>query len=100
MAQRIFKNSSGKTNGKIPVWMKGTPFQLKVWEALLKIPKGKILSYQDVARSIGHPKASRAVGTALAKNPVAYLIPCHRVIQGTGVVGPYRWGTPRKKAIL
>ncbi len=100
LAQRIFKNGFPKTKEKIPVWMMGTPFQLKVWEALLKIPKGNVLSYQDIARSIGNPRASRAVGTALAKNPVGYLIPCHRVIQGTGIVGPYRWGALRKKAML
>jgi AraC family transcriptional regulator of adaptative response/methylated-DNA-[protein]-cysteine methyltransferase len=85
---------------KIPVLLVGTPFRLKVWEALLKIPSGCVLSYQDVARSIGAPKACRAVGAAVGANPVAYLIPCHRVIHETGIVGNYRWGQARKMAML
>jgi AraC family transcriptional regulator of adaptative response/methylated-DNA-[protein]-cysteine methyltransferase len=73
---------------------------LKVWEALLRIPAGAVLSYQDVAGLVGKPKASRAVGSAVARNPVGYLIPCHRVIRETGVLGEYHWGAWRKKAIL
>jgi AraC family transcriptional regulator of adaptative response/methylated-DNA-[protein]-cysteine methyltransferase len=84
----------------IPVLLVGTPFRLKVWEALLKIPSGHVLSYHDVARSIGAPTASRAVGAAVGANPVAYLIPCHRVIHETGIVGNYRWGQERKLAML
>ena len=80
--------------------MKGTNFQLKVWEALLKIPEGTAVSYGDLAARIGHPGAHRAVGTAAGYNPVAYLIPCHRVLRSTGEVGGYRWGTVRKKAML
>ena len=80
--------------------LKGTPFQLKVWEALLRIPEGRVLAYGDLARSIGEPGASRAVGTALGQNPVAFLIPCHRVIQATGALGSYHWGAERKRAIL
>lgn len=78
----------------------GTNFQMKVWEALLRIPSGGAVTYQTVARSIGHPKAVRAVGTAVGKNPIAYLIPCHRVIRAMGQLGGYRWGISRKKAIL
>jgi AraC family transcriptional regulator of adaptative response/methylated-DNA-[protein]-cysteine methyltransferase len=85
---------------KIPVLLVGTPFRLKVWEALLKIPSGHLLSYRDVARSIGNSRACRAVGAAVGANPVAYLIPCHRVIHETGIVGNYRWGEARKMAML
>ncbi|MDF1738832.1 MAG: methylated-DNA--[protein]-cysteine S-methyltransferase [Verrucomicrobiales bacterium] len=78
----------------------GTAFQLKVWRALLKIPEGQLSSYGRLAENIGAPGASRAVGTACGANPIAYLIPCHRVIQQTGVVKGYRWGETRKKALL
>ncbi len=80
--------------------LKGTPFQLKVWEALLRIPEGRVLAYGDLARRIGDPTASRAVGTAIGQNPVGYLIPCHRVIQASGALGDYHWGADRKRAIL
>jgi len=79
---------------------KGTNFQIKVWEALLRIPTGGLSTYQTIAKSIGHPRAVRAVGTAIGNNPVAYLIPCHRVIRGSGHLGGYRWGIARKRAIL
>jgi AraC family transcriptional regulator of adaptative response/methylated-DNA-[protein]-cysteine methyltransferase len=85
---------------KLSLFLVGTRFRIKVWEALLRIPPGCVASYQDVARSIGNPRASRAVGSAVSKNPVALLIPCHRVIRETGIVGDYRWGHVRKKAIL
>lgn len=77
----------------------GTNFQLAVWRALLKIPEGVVVSYGQLAKAIGQPTASRAVGTAVGANPVAFLIPCHRVIQSTGVLGHYRWGPVRKRAI-
>jgi AraC family transcriptional regulator of adaptative response/methylated-DNA-[protein]-cysteine methyltransferase len=96
-AAAIFHRGRSK---KIPVLLVGTPFRLKVWEALLKIPSGRVLSYRDIARSIGAPSACRAVGSAVGKNPVAYLIPCHRVIRETGIVGNYRWGQERKLAML
>jgi len=80
--------------------IKGTDFQLKVWETLLKIPQGRLATYGDIARQIGNPEANRAVGTAIGRNPVAYLIPCHRVIQSTGTFGGYMWGTARKTAII
>ncbi len=80
--------------------LKGTPFQLKVWEALLRIPEGRVLAYGDLARLAGEPGAVRAVGTAVGQNPVAYLIPCHRVIQASGALGGYHWGAGRKRAIL
>ncbi|MEK9159344.1 MAG: methylated-DNA--[protein]-cysteine S-methyltransferase [Patescibacteria group bacterium] len=80
--------------------IQGTPFQMKVWEALLKIPKGQTRSYADIARSVGSPKAVRAVGTACGKNKIAFLIPCHRVLASSGKLGGYRWGLDRKKAML
>ncbi len=85
---------------KIKLHIKATPFQLKVWEALLKVPFGHLSTYARVAESIGYPTASRAVGTAIGDNPVAYLIPCHRIIKSTGVLGGYHWGDARKAAIV
>lgn len=80
--------------------LQGSNFQLKVWEALLKIPAGSVSTYEQIARSIGHPKAVRAVGTAIGSNPVGYLIPCHRVIRKAGQIGEYHWGETRKRAII
>ncbi len=85
---------------KVKLHLKGTPFQLKVWQTLLHIPFGNISTYAGVAGHIEQPAASRAVGTAIGSNPVAYLIPCHRVIKSTGIIGDYHWGTARKTAIL
>ena len=84
----------------IKLHLKGTEFQLKVWEALLKIPSGQLTTYGKIASAIETPNASRAVGTAIGANPVAWLIPCHRVIQSSGIFGGYRWGTIRKAAII
>lgn len=86
--------------GEIKLHLKGTPFQLKVWEALLHIPMGGLATYGDIAGVIQHPGASRAVGTAVGDNPVAFLIPCHRIIKSTGVLGNYHWGESRKQAII
>ena len=96
---RIFQPEK-KAFGKIPLLVQGTNFQLKVWEALLTIPTGAVTTYQHIARSIGNPGAVRAVGTAVGDNPIAYLIPCHRVIRKEGVLGEYRWGSLRKKALI
>lgn len=85
---------------KIKLHLKGTPFQLRVWEALLKIPEGRLSTYGRIAAQVGNPNASRAVGTAIGSNPVAFLIPCHRVIQSTGYIGGYRWGSTRKCAMI
>ncbi|MFN8349659.1 MAG: methylated-DNA--[protein]-cysteine S-methyltransferase [Spirosomataceae bacterium] len=85
---------------QIKLHLKGTDFQLKVWESLLKIPMGKLATYGQIAHQIQKPTASRAVGTAIGDNPVAFLIPCHRVIQATGVFGQYHWGSNRKTAII
>lgn len=93
-------NKDWKRLDEIKLHIKGTPFQLKVWEALLKIPMGTLQTYSAIATAIDKPTAQRAVGTAIGTNPVAFLIPCHRVIQTTGIVGGYAWGTTRKKAII
>ena len=85
---------------RIKLHLKGTPFQIKVWNALLQIPSGALKSYAHIAGEIGDPNASRAVGTAIGSNPVAYLIPCHRVITSSGQPGGYHWGIDRKSAII
>ena len=84
----------------IKLHLKGTPFQIKVWETLLKIPMGQLSTYGEIAKVIENPKASRAVGSAIGDNPVAFLIPCHRVIQSTGNFGQYHWGSNRKTAMI
>lgn len=95
----IFQNDWGKLN-EVKLHLKGTDFQLKVWESLLTIPMGGLSTYGNIAEQIGNPNASRAVGTAIGSNPVAFLIPCHRVIQSSGALGGYMWGTTRKTAII
>jgi AraC family transcriptional regulator of adaptative response/methylated-DNA-[protein]-cysteine methyltransferase len=84
----------------VKLHLKGTPFQLKVWEALLNIPMGRLSTYSTISEAIGNPGASRAVGSAIGSNPVAFLIPCHRVIRSTGETGGYHWGNTRKRAII
>ena len=86
--------------GKLHLFVKGTNFQIKVWEALLRIPMGGVTTYQQIARSIHHPKALQAVGSAVGSNRVAYLIPCHRVIRKDGILGEYRWSASRKKSMI
>jgi len=95
----IFQDDWSKLSN-IKLHLKGTDFQLKVWETLLKIPMGKLCTYGTIANEIGNSNASRAIGTAIGNNPVAYLIPCHRVIQSSGIVGGYMWGNTRKRAII
>lgn len=99
---QIFRTPQYKSteNPKIHLLVSGTNFQVKVWEALLKIPFGGLTTYQKIADMIGSPKAVRAVGTAVGNNPIAYLIPCHRVIRKEGILGQYHWGEVRKKAIV
>jgi len=98
-ALRIFQSDQVKLQ-EIKLHLKGTDFQLKVWESLLKIPFGKLSTYGKIAKELDNPNASRAIGTAIGNNPVAFLIPCHRVIQSTGKFEGYRWGTTRKTAII
>ena len=95
---RIF--NAGQMKPALPVHLLGTNFQINVWRALLKIPRGTIVSYTDIARTIGKPEAVRAVASAVARNPISYLIPCHRVIRKTGALGGYRWGIDLKKTML
>jgi AraC family transcriptional regulator of adaptative response/methylated-DNA-[protein]-cysteine methyltransferase len=89
-----------KNLSKIKLHLKGTAFQIKVWEALLKIPMGDVSTYSGIADHINNPNASRAVGSAIGDNPVAFLIPCHRVIKSTGEFGQYHWGSIRKTAMI
>ncbi|WP_424001425.1 methylated-DNA--[protein]-cysteine S-methyltransferase [Maribacter sp. IgM3_T14_3] len=98
-ALMIFANDWSHISN-IKLHLKGTDFQLKVWDALLKIPMGQLSSYGKIAEQLQKPKASRAVGTAIGSNPVAFLIPCHRVIQASGNIGGYAWGNTRKTAMI
>jgi len=97
---QIFPVNGQQGQRAVTLLLKGTNFQLKVWNALLQIPQGVAWSYEDVAQAIGQPTAARAVGGAVGANPIGYLIPCHRVIRKSGVIQEYRWGPTRKKAIL
>ena len=99
IAERLF--DGGQTPAELPpLLLRGTNFQVKVWQALLRIPPGHVASYQQVANAIGSPAAVRAVGQAVGHNPVAVIIPCHRVIRKSGALHNYRWGAPRKRALL
>lgn len=101
LARRIFSPEARALPGSpLPVLVAGTAFQVRVWRALLRIPAGRLTTYGRLAATVGHPAAARAVGTAVGRNPVAWLIPCHRVIRETGAIGGYRWGTLRKQAML
>ncbi|WP_158047857.1 methylated-DNA--[protein]-cysteine S-methyltransferase [Skermanella pratensis] len=100
IADRVFGGGAAAAGEAIPLVLRGTNFQIKVWEALLRIPAGRFVSYQDLARAVGRPEAPRAVGAAVGRNPISLIIPCHRVILKSGVVHNYRWGVRRKKALL
>lgn len=86
--------------GEARLHLIGAPFQIKVWEALLNIPSGQVTTYSEIAGAIGHPRAVRAVGTAVGRNPVSWLIPCHRALRKSGGLGGYHWGLPVKRALL
>jgi AraC family transcriptional regulator of adaptative response/methylated-DNA-[protein]-cysteine methyltransferase len=101
LVEAIFPAESPPSSmAPLSLFLKGTNFQIKVWEALLRIPSGAVTTYGGLARALGSPKSARAVGSAVAKNSLAFVIPCHRVIRQMGVFGDYRWGSVRKKAIL
>ena len=100
LIERIFNYKGGQTPAPLHLHVKGTNFQIKVWEALLKIPMGSVVTYSDIAKHIGLPRAARAVGNAVGKNPIPFLIPCHRVIRKLGEFGNYGSGPARKKAML
>ncbi|NOT74670.1 MAG: methylated-DNA--[protein]-cysteine S-methyltransferase [Cyclobacteriaceae bacterium] len=97
---QIFGSERSASQNKIHVFVKGTNFQIKVWEALLRLPMGSVTTYQNIAEKIKNPKAMQAVGSAVGSNHIAYLIPCHRVIRKDGILGEYRWSAPRKKSII
>jgi AraC family transcriptional regulator, regulatory protein of adaptative response / methylated-DNA-[protein]-cysteine methyltransferase len=99
-AQAVVGRMKGEQTAPLPLVLKGSSFQLQVWKALLRIPEGALVTYGDLASLAETPKASRAVGSALAMNPIGYLIPCHRVIRATGALGEYHWGSPRKRALV
>lgn len=90
----------GHARGDLRLMLRGTPFQLKVWEALLRIPPGSVVTYTDIARALDRPDAVRAVASAVARNPISWLIPCHRVLRQTGALAGYRWDLYRKRAML
>jgi AraC family transcriptional regulator of adaptative response/methylated-DNA-[protein]-cysteine methyltransferase len=100
LVPQIFNSALDRNSAPLHLILKGTNFQIKVWEALIKIPFGSVVSYENVAAQIGQPKATRAVGTAVGKNPISFIIPCHRVIRKTADFGNYGGGPARKKAIL
>ena len=92
--------SLGEMRGEARLHLIGAPFQIKVWEALMRIPSGHVTTYGEIAAAIGNPKAVRAVGTAVGRNPVSWLIPCHRALRKSGGLGGYHWGLPVKRALL
>ena len=98
-ANQLFDNSMN-VNKPFSLYVRGTPFQVQVWRALLEIPSGTLCTYSDLANSVGRPSATRAVASAVGDNPISWLIPCHRVIRKGGYLGGYRWGLPRKKVML
>ena len=100
IAERAFAMAGAAGREPLPLLVRGTNFQLKVWEALLRIPPGRLVSYQAIARAIGQPTASRAVGRAVGANQIAWLIPCHRVILATGIIHNYRWGARQKQLLV
>ncbi|MEP2534321.1 bifunctional helix-turn-helix domain-containing protein/methylated-DNA--[protein]-cysteine S-methyltransferase [Shimia sp.] len=93
-------NSECNDLGKVPIYMIGSALQIKVWEALMRIPSGQVSTYSEIARTVGSPRAVRAVGTAVGRNPVSWLIPCHRAMRKSGGLGGYHWGLPVKRALL
>ena len=99
-ANSMGKSIFGPKNQKIDLQLLGTPFQIKVWQALLEIPSGGLVGYGDIAKSIAAPRAARAVGAAIGRNPISWLIPCHRVILSNGYLRNYEWGIPRKLAMI
>ncbi len=99
IARRVFDRAAAERES-IRLLVKGTNFQIAVWKALLEIPPGRLVAYEQVARAIGRPAASRAVGSAVGANRISYLIPCHRVIRSSGALGGYAWGLPRKRAMI
>ncbi|MCV6596073.1 MAG: methylated-DNA--[protein]-cysteine S-methyltransferase, partial [Mangrovicoccus sp.] len=96
----LLANAWGPDAAPLSLHLMGAPFQIKVWEALLAVPDGSVTTYSHIAQAIGHPKAVRAVGTAVGRNPISWLIPCHRALRKSGGLGGYHWGLPVKRALL
>ena len=99
-AQRIFDSEQWKQDTPLRVVLIGTDFEVRVWETLLSIPLGRATTYSDIARRIGKPKAARAVGAAIGRNPISFVVPCHRVLGRSGALTGYHWGLARKQAII
>jgi AraC family transcriptional regulator, regulatory protein of adaptative response / methylated-DNA-[protein]-cysteine methyltransferase len=97
---RIFDPAEWRPERPVRLVLIGTDFEIRVWEALLRIPMGRAVSYSDVARYLGRPAAARAVGAAVGRNPISFVVPCHRVLRGDGSLGGYHWGLTRKKALI
>jgi AraC family transcriptional regulator of adaptative response/methylated-DNA-[protein]-cysteine methyltransferase len=100
MGPRIFSGFDGHPDKPLPLLLKGTNLQVKVWEALLRVPEGQAISYATLAEQVGRPDAVRAIASAVARNPVGYLIPCHRILRSNGTLGSFSWGVDRKRAML
>lgn len=98
--RRVFEPTEWRAEQPVRLVLIGTDFEVRVWEALLRIPMGRAVSYADIARHLGQPTASRAVGTAVGRNPISFVVPCHRVLRGDGNFGGYHWGLTRKKALI
>jgi AraC family transcriptional regulator of adaptative response/methylated-DNA-[protein]-cysteine methyltransferase len=99
-AKRIFELESWKPDQPLKIVFIGSDFEIRVWETILRIPFGKASTYSDIASHIGKPKAARTVGSAVGKNPISFVVPCHRVLEKSGGLGGYHWGLTRKRAIL
>jgi AraC family transcriptional regulator of adaptative response/methylated-DNA-[protein]-cysteine methyltransferase len=99
-ARQIFDPGTWSADRPVRLVMIGTDFEVRVWEALLRIPMGRAVSYQDIARHLGQPTAARAVGSAVGRNPISFVVPCHRVLRGDGSLGGYHWGLTRKRALI
>ena len=100
LAHQVFNSTTWRREQPIRLIMIGTDFEVRVWETLLKIPMGRAVSYSDIARHLGQPTASRAVGSAVGRNPISFVVPCHRVLRGDGSLGGYHWGLTRKRALI
>jgi AraC family transcriptional regulator of adaptative response/methylated-DNA-[protein]-cysteine methyltransferase len=99
-AVRPWAEAAFAQKGEAALHLIGAPLQIKVWEALLHVPSGHVTTYSEIAQTIGHPRAVRAVGTAVGRNPISWLIPCHRALRKSGALGGYHWGLPMKRAML
>jgi AraC family transcriptional regulator of adaptative response/methylated-DNA-[protein]-cysteine methyltransferase len=99
-AKQIFSPETWSKDRPVRLVMIGTDFEVRVWETLLRIPMGRAVSYSDIARHLGQPTASRAVGSAVGRNPISFVVPCHRVLRGDGSLGGYHWGLTRKRALI